>query len=75
MRKGDVIINPYVPELFEGKPSPLFKTMVLSVGSTYTKVLRIDGKTSKYFTDHAKNWTVSHHIDYNSLILKAVYPE
>lgn len=70
MKAGDVIINPHVSKEFKGKPNPMYKSMVIHIGTEYTTTLRIDGKQSKYYTRDCKGWEVSHHIDFKTCILK-----
>ena len=69
MKIGDVIINPYVKQEFKGKPNPMYKSMVLSIGTKLTKALRYDGKIIDYYTRDCKDFEVSHHIDISTQIL------
>lgn len=68
MRVGDVIINPYVSKEFKGEPNPIYKSMIIHIGSKYTTTLRFDGETSEYYTRDCKDWEISHHIDFGTLI-------
>ena len=71
MKVGDIIINPYVSQeyQYQRKPNPLYKTMVIHIGTEYTTCLRIDGKRVKYYTKDAKKYEVVGHIDIAKLIL------
>jgi hypothetical protein len=64
MKVGDIIINPHVREKMDnGRPNPMYKSMVIHIGSEYTRTLRYDGKISKYYTQNVKKWEISHHIN------------
>lgn len=69
MKVGDIIINPYVSQEYQGNPNPLYKSMVAHIGTEYTTCLRIDGKRTKYYTRDAKKYEVVGHIDIAKLIL------
>jgi hypothetical protein len=69
MQIGDVVINPFVNPLFNGKPNPMYKSMITHIGSEYTTCLRIDGKSSKYYTSDVREWKVSHRVDFKRLIV------
>lgn len=56
MKVGDIVINPYVQKDFSTKPNPLYMSMIINVGSEYTRCLRYDGKVTRYYTDDVKNW-------------------
>lgn len=68
MKIGDVIINPSVRKEFNGKPNPMYKSMVIHKDAKYTTTLRIDGKTSRYYTSDCREWEISHHVDIGTLI-------
>ena len=64
MKVGDIVINPHVREkMNNGRPNPMYKTMVIHIGSEYTKTLRYDGEIARYYTQDAKKWEISHHVD------------
>lgn len=70
MKVGDIIINPYVSKEYKNiGVNPLYKSMIIHIGSEYTTTLRIDGKTSKYYTKDVKEWKVENHVDIRSMIL------
>lgn len=66
MKVGDIIINPYVQ-----KTNPLYKSMVIYIGTKYTKTLRYDGKTSEYYTRDIREWKVLCNIDLREMIWNA----
>ena len=64
MKVGDIIINPYVREkMNNGRPNPLYKTMVIHIGTEYTRALRYDGEIAEWYTKSVKNWEISHHVN------------
>lgn len=69
MKIGDVIINPFAPQEFNGNPNPEYKSMVINIGSKYTTTLGYDGRQRKYFTKNCKEWEISHHIDIGTQII------
>ena len=71
MKVGDIVINPYVKKEFNGKPNPMYKSMITHIGSEYTKCLRIDGKQSTYYTRDIKDYEVVAHVDLEKMIIEA----
>lgn len=71
MKVGDIIKNPYVNKEFNGKPNPMYLSMITHIGSEYTTCLRCDGKKSRYYTRDAKQWEIVNHIDIGGLILES----
>lgn len=70
MKVGDIIINPYVSKEYKDLGvNPMYKSMIIHIGKEYTTVLRIDGRTSEYFTKDVKEWEVANHVDIRSVIL------
>lgn len=70
MKIGDVIINPYVRETFGNTSNPLYKIMVVDIGTKDTLTLGYDGKIRDFPTHDCKNWEVSHHVDLAEIIFK-----
>lgn len=70
MKVFDVVVNPFVSSYINGKPNPMHKSMIIHIGSEYTKTLRIDGEVTTYYTEDVKLWDVSHSIDIKNLILR-----
>lgn len=66
---GSISISPSVPQEFNGNPNPMYKSMVINIGSKYTTTLRYDGKQSEYYTKDCKEWEISHHIDIGTQII------
>lgn len=71
MKIGDIVINPHVKKEFKGKPNPMYKSMIIHIGSEYTKCLRIDGKQSTYYTRDIEKYEVVAHIDIAKMIMES----
>lgn len=69
MKIGDLIINPSVSRYFKGKPNPMYKTMVVYIGSPYTKALAHNGEMVTWYTHDAKNWEVAGNVNLKQIIL------
>jgi len=70
---GDIIENPYVGTYYKNGdisiPNPLKRTMVIKIGTMYTKVLRYDGEITEYYTSEVKkNYDVVAHINIQGII-------
>lgn len=73
MKVGDIVINPWVSPLYKGQPNPLYQSMVIDIGKSYTKCLRIDGLISEYYTSDVRQWDKAGTVDLERLILGVVY--
>ena len=71
MKIGDIVINPYVNKEINGKPNPMYKSMIIHIGSEYTKCLRYDGKQTTYYTSNIKKYEVVAHIDIAKMIMES----
>lgn len=58
MKKGTVVINPYVLKEFKGKPNPFYATAYLTPHTSLTR----NGEVIKW-TDDIRNWQVIGFID------------
>lgn len=58
MKKGTVVINPYVNKTYKGEPNPIYATAYLSPHKTIGR----DGKIYEW-TDDVRNWQVIGFID------------
>ena len=58
MKKGTVVVNPYVSKTYNGKPNPLYATAYLSSHKTIDR----NGKIQKWHDD-VRKWQVIGFID------------
>lgn len=69
MKVGDIILNPYVRDSFDGKPNPMKRTMVVHIGREISLGLRYDGEIARWNTRKAETWEVADHVDIQTAIL------
>jgi len=70
MKKGDVVINPYVPRLFNGKLNPLYATIYVGNNQTIDYKGRKTGWSDRIANPRPgeREWRVIGHVDLFQII-------
>ena len=75
MRRGDIIVNPYVPKMYNGKLNPMYATIYLGGNESLDYLGRKHPWAEKVYKND--KWKVIGHVDFRlyEIINKAVEAE